>query len=82
MPDLRDALRGAPSRRQFNTDVAFANALSGLAEHARMSAAEVIQALTTQIVSVVQARAMPDEWASAGQAIAEEIRRRLTVVQN
>ena len=82
MPDLRDTLRAPPTRRQFAVDAAFANAMSALAQHERLSAGQVIQALTTQLVSVVQARAMPEEWASAGQEIAEEIRRRLTVVQN
>lgn len=80
--NLRDALRASPNRRMFNADVAFANTLSGISEHMNLSAADVIQALTTQIVSVVQSRAMPSEWADASNAITDEIKRRLLVRQD
>jgi len=80
--NLRDALRAKPDRRMFNHDIAFANALSGIAEHTKMSAADVLQALTTQIVSVVQSRAMPSEWPEAANTICDEIRRRLAVKQD
>jgi hypothetical protein len=81
MPNLRDALQHK-SRRQFATDAALSDMFSRYAQHAGLNGAQAIQALTTQLVSIVQASAPPTEWADAANTIADEIKRRLTVVQN
>jgi hypothetical protein len=81
MTDLRGQFR-TRSRRQFSCQAAIADVMSITAQRMQMQTGEVLEALICNLVSVVQARAMPEEWADVGATVTEEIRRRLTVVQN
>lgn len=81
MPDLRAQFR-TRSRRQFSCQAALADVMSITAQRMQMKHGEVLEAMICNLVSIVQARAVPEEWADVGATVAEEIQRRLTVVQN
>ena len=79
---LRDALR-TRSARQFQTQVALANALSRAVQQTarehRLRMSEVIDGLICSLCSVVQSQAPEEEWADVGATIAEEVQRRMCV---
>lgn len=79
--NLRDQFR-TRSKRQFATQAALADALSLTAVRMKMQTGEVLEGLICNVVSIVQARAMPEEWMQVGESVCEEIKRRLIVVQN
>lgn len=74
-----NALFNARTKRSFENQMAVADRLSQLSVRREMSVGEILDALLTTMVSIVQARASVEEWGDVGETLADEIRKRLLV---
>lgn len=71
--------RSPPTARRFENQMAFSDVMSQLTANRRMNPAETFDALLCSMCAIVQAFTEPAEWADAGELLADELRRRLTV---
>ena len=76
---IESYFRGPHTARRFENQMAVADVMSQLAINRRMNPAEIFDALLCSVCSIVQGATTPDEWADAGEFLADELRRRLTV---